>query len=299
MKILTLDQIRADRAALTRDARIRMPSTIERAADKPIRVVVSTGEVDRYNSVINQDGWNLEQYRANPVVLWMHDYSTPTIARSAKIEVNDGRLVAEPVFPERGAFPLADTVHDLVRGGFINAASVGWQADEWTYDEDMGGMRFIRQTLMEWSFVTVPGNAGALVEARSAGIDIDPLKAHAELVLRATGSATAEATARAGDARRVYVFARGDMRIEAPTAKALGRALAVVGVRADEPKDEPKDEAAAEACKCGREYGPDDKFCAACGEKRAEPEPTDTDEPADDDEIDAERVLAAIQRITS
>jgi uncharacterized protein len=312
MKILTLDQIRADRAALTRDARIHMPSSIERAADKPIRVVISTDEVDRYRSVINQDGWQLEQYRANPVVLWMHDYGTPAIARTAKVEVDDKRLVAEPVFPERGTYALADTVHDLVRGGFINAASVGWSADEWTYDEELGGMRFIRQTLMEWSFVTVPGNAGALVEARALGIDIDPMRAHAEAILKATGSRDAERVARAGEKPRLYVFARGDVRVEAPSAKRLARAVEALKLatatvtRADEPADDkpaedppPKepapepDETLAMKCACGREYGTDDKFCAACGEKRAEPEPAATD-----DEIDAERVLAAIERIT-
>lgn len=314
MKILTLDQIRADRAVLTRDARIHMPSSIERAADKPIRVVISTDEVDRYRSVINQDGWHLEPYRANPVVLWMHDYGTPAIARTAKVEVDDKRLVAEPVFPERGTYALADTVHDLVRGGFINAASVGWSADEWTYDEELGGMRFIRQTLMEWSFVTVPGNASALVEARSLGIDIEPMRAHAEAILKATGSKDAERVARAGEAPRIYVFARGDVRVEAPTAKALGRAVDVLGLKRADSKDDPAAEPAAEpaseptedgadACKCGREYGADDKFCAACGEKRAaEPadEPAATADPAaTDDEIDAERVLAALKQLTT
>lgn len=285
------------------DAIVRAPASIERAADKPIRVVVSTGEVDRYNSVINQAGWNLEQYRANPVVLWMHDYSTPSIARSTKIELDDGRLVAEPVFPERGVYALADTVHDLVRGGFINAASVGWQADEWTFDEEMGGVRFLKQTLMEWSFVTVPGNAGALVEARAAGIDIDPLRAHAEAILKATGSRAAAEVVRAGEKSRLYVFARGDVRIEAPTAKRLARAVEALGLkRASEdepaPAEEPKEEA-ADACACGREYGPDDKFCAACGEKREADEPT-KEEPAATEEpepADVDRALARIARI--
>jgi len=327
MKIVTLDQIRADRAVLTRDARIHMPSSIERAADKPIRVVISTDEVDRYRSVINQDGWQLEQYRANPVVLWMHDYGTPAIARTAKVEVQDKRLVAEPVFPERGTYALADTVQDLVRGGFINAASVGWSADEWTYDEELGGMRFIRQTLMEWSFVTVPGNASALVEARSLGIDIEPMRQHAEAILKATGSKDAERVARAGEKPRLYVFARGDVRVEAPTAKALGRAISELGLkphpadsvtqtRADVPADdkpaedppppEPTpepDETLAMKCDCGREFGSDDKFCAGCGTERAkveieiEPDEEPDEEPMD--EVDAERVLAALARITT
>lgn len=320
-KIIDLAQMRRD--SDTAGAIVRAPSSIERAADKPIRVVVSTGDVDRYRSTINQDGWNLDAYRANPVVLWMHDYGTPSIARSGKIAVEDGRLVAEPVFPERGTYSLADTVHDLIRGGFINAASVGWSADEWTYDEEMGGIRFIKQTLMEWSFVTVPGNAGALVEARALGIDIEPMRAHAEAILKATGAKDAELVARAGEKPRLYVFARGDVRVEAPTAKRLARAVEALrltiadgpgriptaekpggnepaapvdSTRADEPPAEDAADEPADACKCGREFGADDKFCAACGEKRAapaaEPEPAATD-------VDAERVLAAIQRITT
>ena len=36
-------------------------------------------------------------------------------------------------------------------------------------------MRFSRQTLLEFSIVPVPANAGCLVEARAAGIDVQPL----------------------------------------------------------------------------------------------------------------------------
>ena len=152
---------------------------------------------------------------------------------------------------------------------------------------------------------------------------MDPMREFAERVMRATGSKDAEAMARGGATPVRYVLVRGDLRVEAPTAKALGRAVKELGLtpgdnitvtqqRADAPdvadpvveeespegaeQPAPTEGAAATACSCGREYGADDKFCAGCGEKRAE-EPTG-DEPADDD-IDAERVLAALARLTT
>lgn len=311
-----MDRRIVDIANVTRDtdlkgALVRAQATIERAADKPLRVVVSTGDVDRYHSVIEQAGWNLKEYQANPVVLWMHDYFTPAIARSAKVEVDGDRLIAEPVFPERGAYPLADTVQDLVRGGFLNAASVGWQADEWTFDEKLGGCRYLKQTLLEWSFVTVPGNAAALVEARAAGVVIDPLRAHAEEILRRTGLKQAEAIARAGEAPRTFVLVRrigdAESRVEAPSADELKAAVEILDKRAIPVRLDQQipvrnapirdgDSEMPDTCECGREFGADDKFCAACGKERAEIEP-DADETEAAAEIDHARVLEALKGI--
>lgn len=305
MGILSIADVRRDTDL--KGVQLRGLASIERAAEKDLRVVISTGSVDRYNSVIEPGGWNLEQYNANPVVLWMHDYGTPAIARS-KVALDGDRLVAVPEFPERGVYPLADTVQDLVRGGFLNAASVGWQADEWTYDEKMGGVRYIKQTLLEWSFVTVPGNAEALVErAIAAGVAVDPLRAHAEEILRRTGSKAAEAVARAGEARRTYVWVRqfGDdnFEIRADSFDELTAAAKEMVAKLDpqkrtvfapapapapiaETRDD--DQELPDTCKCGHKFGADDKYCAMCGTKRAV---------EDEDEVDADRVLAAIESL--
>ena len=40
-------------------------------------VVITTENVDRYQEVTKLDGWDLEHYRKNPVVLWGHDHNQP------------------------------------------------------------------------------------------------------------------------------------------------------------------------------------------------------------------------------
>lgn len=305
----------------TRDAAIAELVAAPLRRDAPIRAVdakakdltfrISTAGIDRYNSTIDPKGWKLEQYRSNPVVLWMHCSWDLPIARTKVIDVDDEGLVATPDFSDaRKLYPFAGTVEDMLRAELLNASSVSWQPEKYCWNEKRGGIDYIEQSLLEWSIVTVPGNADALLQrSRAEGIDIEPMRAFAERVLRVTGSKDAEAQARAGEAPRLYVFARGDVRVEAPTAKALGRAVEALGMkRADEPaKDEPVAEpveeparADAEKCACGHELGADDKFCAACGEKRAEPEaePDEKEAPAEE-EVDAERVLAALSRITT
>lgn len=318
-------------AAVAEITRRDAPARIERAAgeSKDLTFRISTAGEDRYNSTIDPKGWKLDQYRANPVVLWMHNSWEPPIGRSKMIEADDEGLVAVPEFVSRDVNPLAGTVEDMLRAGFLNAASVSWQPDKWAYNEKRGGVDFIEQTLLEWSIVTVPGNADALMErSRALGIDTAPMRAFAERVMRATGSKDAEAQARAGEAPRTYVFMNGKVRIESPSmadlivlSRDLGMAaparLVVTEQRADEPKDEPKDEPveepakedearadddkAAEKCACGREYGADDKFCAACGEKRAEPSAEDepVEEPKEEPVrvVDADAVLAALKKI--
>ena len=54
-------------------------------ADKaagPVTFVLSTDEVDRHGDVVSADGWRLEAYRENPVLLWAHDYQHPAIGDS-------------------------------------------------------------------------------------------------------------------------------------------------------------------------------------------------------------------------
>src|ERR1700712_2550300 len=37
-------------------------------------VIISTEDVDRAGEIVRQDGWELTNYKNNPIVLWGHDY---------------------------------------------------------------------------------------------------------------------------------------------------------------------------------------------------------------------------------
>ena len=44
--------------------------------------ILSNGAVDRDFDTVNPDGWELENFRKNPVVLWMHDMWELPVAKS-------------------------------------------------------------------------------------------------------------------------------------------------------------------------------------------------------------------------
>ena len=51
----------------------------------PLVFVASTGEVDRHGDTVAPEGWRLDAYRDNPVVLWAHDYGEPAIGRAEAV----------------------------------------------------------------------------------------------------------------------------------------------------------------------------------------------------------------------
>lgn len=147
----------------------------EITSEGKIKFVLSTGNPDRDRDVIHQNGWELSNYLKNPVVLWAHDYSSLPIAKST-VWLEDGKLVGEAEFVSKDIYPFAETVKQLYINGFLKATSVGFRALEYTWDNDRRGYNIYKAELLEWSAVPVPANAEALLAAKSAGIDIQPLE---------------------------------------------------------------------------------------------------------------------------
>jgi HK97 family phage prohead protease len=144
---------------------------------------ISTETPDSYNDVIKADGWDLERFEKNPVVLWAHDHRQPPVGQALSVGVEDGDLVASAKFADAETYAFADTVYRLLKKGFLRATSVGFFPKEWTYDEDRGGYNFIGQELFEFSIVPVPANPDALSLAVKDGIDCAPIKEWAEKTL--------------------------------------------------------------------------------------------------------------------
>jgi hypothetical protein len=119
------------------------------------------------------------------VVLFAHDYASLPIGVSDAVFAEGDRLISLDSFapPEVSAF--ADMVYQLMTHPkrFLRASSVGFRPLEYTLDQERMGINFLRSELVEHSVVPVPDNPRALVEARSLGIDLTPLKAWAEQAL--------------------------------------------------------------------------------------------------------------------
>jgi hypothetical protein len=150
---------------------------------KDIVFVISNETVDRDRDTISVDGWNLRNFKKNPVILWGHDYSMPPIANSKNLKKIDGELVSGVRFVPKEIFPFAGMIEEMVRGDFIHATSVGFQGEEVVFNEKRGGFDFKKQELLEFSIVPVPSNAEALVQAKSQGINIVPMIRWAEQLM--------------------------------------------------------------------------------------------------------------------
>lgn len=161
---------------------------------------LSTGAVDRDEDTISPKGWNLKHFRKNPVVLFAHDGQSLPVGRAKNIRKSDESLDASAVFTPKDLYPFGHTVGQMYRKNFLNAVSVGFKPIEFKDRETQearhyrqgekgwfGPIDYLKQELLEYSAVPVPSNPEALVQARSAGIDMAPMREWAEKVLDGEG----------------------------------------------------------------------------------------------------------------
>lgn len=130
------------------------------------RMVITTENLDRYQEVISMDGWELDHYLSNPVVLWGHDHYTPPVAVTDRLFKEDGKLIAEGRFAPTEMGQMLRKLYDL---GFQRASSVGF------IEKERQGNLITKAELIEWSFVSVPANPYALGLAYEKGMSIDEL----------------------------------------------------------------------------------------------------------------------------
>lgn len=191
-KLFTTDEFRgAARDGVTPDGSvIRLAPSVEPKlvdeAKRKIRFVFSDGAIDRAGDSIDADGWVIDSYLKNPVVPWAHDTFSPPIGRSSELTSDGNRLTGVVEFAPPDVNAFADTIFRMVKAGYINAGSVGFLPIEWSFSNDKGrpfGIDFTKQELLEFSICPVPCNPNALAEARSKGIDTEPLRLWAERVL--------------------------------------------------------------------------------------------------------------------
>lgn len=156
-------------------------------ADLPvITFTASDDTLDRYDEVIEAKGWDLTNYRRNPVFQNSHKYGDVvfTLGKSLVTEIRGNALVQQIEFAV-AINPVARLAFDLYKGGFLNAVSVGFIPIEW---EEGGGAnkfrrKFIKQELLELSAVSIPANPNALQNAIKAGaVDKSDLRELAEFL---------------------------------------------------------------------------------------------------------------------
>ena len=230
----------------TANVRRQLVATVQRAPeDGGLSFVMSTADVDRMSDVIQQDGWNVTDYEKNPVLLWAHDYGQPPVGKVGAVVLEEDKLKAKGVtFPAREVYEFGWTVGQLYEQGFMRAVSVGFSPDEWTMDEETGGCRFSKQTLLELSAVPVPANPNALLEAKAAGIDLRTVNAWASRWLDV--HAKAAPVAEAATVARVYAATKApklSVTLRAPAEETPAEAPAEAPEEPMDGEAEAEDEA--------------------------------------------------------
>jgi len=136
--------------------------------------IVSSESIDRDGDILRVSGWDLKQYKKNPVVLFGHghtgDLGLP-IGRATKVwkdtSVEPKKLMMEMEFVPKEIYPFAGLIRDMVDKGFIKTGSVRFLPKE-IKDIDpkdipdgytgLKGREYTKQEMIEYSVVTLPAN---------------------------------------------------------------------------------------------------------------------------------------------
>jgi HK97 family phage prohead protease len=131
--------------------------------------VLSDATVDRYGDIIEPTGWQLANFQRNPIALFGHQGSFP-IGTWANVRVENGKLLGEFVPAARGTSQRIDEIVNLIEQDILRATSVGFQSIETEPldpKDPYGGLRYLKQELLETSIVSIPANPAALQVAKS------------------------------------------------------------------------------------------------------------------------------------
>jgi HK97 family phage prohead protease len=124
------------------------------------------------NEVVEQS-WDLDNYKANPVVLWGHDPSNPDNVLGKAIEIvtekeGDRKITTAKVqFAEEGTSRGVDVVWSLIKQGILKTVSVGFIPHTFKDgDADSGIQQILADNeLLEFSIVPIPANPNAVALA--------------------------------------------------------------------------------------------------------------------------------------
>ncbi len=150
---------------ITRGFKLRSINAEKRTAD----FVASTDAVDTYGEIVDQDSWELDIYKDNPVVLFAHKSRELTIGKANDVGVKNGRLECTLEFAPEDANPEAERVWKLLQGGFLRAVSVGFIPRDYKWEKRDGKEVFVLygNSLREISVTPVPANHEALAKMRA------------------------------------------------------------------------------------------------------------------------------------
>jgi HK97 family phage prohead protease len=140
-----------------------------------LEFVLSDDTPDRLDDIIQADGWDLKNFKRNPIALFNHNSDFP-IGKWRNLRVEKNELRGHLELAPEGTSQRIDEIRKLIDAKILKAVSVGFRPlehkrrDEDEKDYRGFGHRFIRSELVETSLVSVPANPNALAVAKSLNI---------------------------------------------------------------------------------------------------------------------------------
>jgi HK97 family phage prohead protease len=135
--------------------------------------ILSDATPDRMGDVIEATGWDLINFKKNPVALFNHNPNFP-IGKWHNLRIQGGELRGDLRLAPLGTSPRHDEIRRLVDADILRAVSVGFlprQSEPLT--KNGSGVRFKSVELVETSLVSIPANPNALAVAKSLNISRD------------------------------------------------------------------------------------------------------------------------------
>ena len=141
--------------------------------DEVFTFVASTSDPDRHGTVLNQKGWKLKNFNANPIIGYQHNLygnmcnppDPDDVIGKGRAYIEDAELLVDVVFDSENE--KAQTIKSKVQRGFLRTTSVGFieLGDGHRGNEDDGEDKelyyFHGQELLEISIVNIPSNPAA------------------------------------------------------------------------------------------------------------------------------------------
>ena len=147
-------------------------------------VIASTAAPDRYGDIIVQAGWELENFRANPVIMPFHQYASPPVGKGENVRLSDGGNLSMDIHWDTG-WELGATLARQYAQGFMRGVSVGFRPLDFVERSSLDkedpqhadrGFLIQRAELLEVSAAPVPVQQEALAaKAIGASSDADIL----------------------------------------------------------------------------------------------------------------------------
>ena len=173
------------------------PEIRKKDADtRTVTFVASDGSRDSAHTVLNQDGWDLKRFNANPVIGYNHEIygawnpqDVDFVIGKGRAYVEDGKLLVDITFEPKEINELAEKVYQKVLFGSLNSVSVGflplgkghWGEGEEAPNEARETYYYEGQELLEISVVNIPANANATRKgADPAAEELEALRAEAK-----------------------------------------------------------------------------------------------------------------------